>query len=797
MMLPEKVHEDLIYNGLAPEDINIRELDNAERAATNTPHAVQGYAIPYYDFHGRLKPYYRVRLFDYEVEYKSPKDTDNWIYYPKQFHLKMAGKKFLMIVESELEAALLVKYNIPAVALGGVSNWRDRVIMVSGDAALAQANNKLSIKIPAGESAGVVTEDFASPLAQGLEELIDYCVQHGIIICLCYPSDNAQGQCTTQIQKAAAIFGYELRFRGIAFERMKQFVLPQVVSHDFPGDRVSVCGYIVALGINKFKEGLLKVLENRRAFPLHPNVREYINRRMQNGQLKRKEAQAVALSVISDLDSRGMRLRSQDDSTYYFDKGSKKLVAADWGRPGQDQYDSPFMRYLYKEYGLGGADAKLNVWIGTQFAGEEPIEAVTPNRVFARQSTEDDCIYYQISDSEFVKVDADGITVIENGELNILFASDQVEPLNTKKLVEAFESQKEEPVTCWWANTLSQVRLKDKDKQRMLTALLYYMSPWLYRWRGMQLPIELIIGEAGSGKSTLSELRLSILTGRPILRNAPNDLRDWHASIANAGGLHITDNVQLLDKSLRQRLSDEVCRLITETEPFIEQRRLYTNAEQVRIPVNTVFAITAIQQPFQNADILQRAMILELDKSIDQTVDGVIRYDSSWKSKQLNKYGGGRESWVAHQLVVIHKFFQLVKTDWNPSYSAKHRLINYEQSLLLLGKVFGINVSWLPDFITQSTDRAVAEADWALEGLAEFANLWFKSRGDETFGSVTVAEWAEEHQDYKACDVLANSRKLGKYLKAHKSSIFNLTGIQESGTQNNKAVYKVTKKVRR
>src|SRR5258708_40363412 len=119
--------------------------------------------------------------------------------------------------------------------------------------------------------------------------------------------------------------------------------------------------------------------------------------------------------------------------------------------------------------------------------------------------------------------------------MNVLFQSDQVDALDPKKLVEAYQKQSEAPLSCWWATTLSQVRLRDKDKQRIIAALLYYMSPWLLRWRGMQLPVELIVGESGSGKSTLCELRLDILTGRPLLRNTPTDLKNWHASVTNTG----------------------------------------------------------------------------------------------------------------------------------------------------------------------------------------------------------------------------------------------------------------------
>ncbi len=506
--------------------------------------------------------------------------------------------------------------------------------------------------------------------------------------------------------------------------------------------------------------------------------------------MTRKEMQDVSLAILSDLDSHGLRLRSPTNDTYYFDHHSRKLLMAAWASGRDEQYDAPFTQFLYKEYGLSANDNRLLVWLGTQFSSEDPIENVTPHRIYARPDTSEDSVIYQISDSEFVKLTRQGLEVHNNGDENILFEADQVDPLDKTLLLREFTRQRNLPTNCWWASTLSEVRLRDKDKQRIVAALLYYMSPWLFRWRGMQLPVELIIGESGSGKSTLCELRLDILTGRPLLRNTPTDLKDWHASVTNAGGLHVTDNVQLVDRTMRQRLSDEICRITTEPEPFIEQRKYYTNAEQVRIPVRAVFALTAIQQPFQNADLLQRAIILELDKSIAANEAGQIRYDSNWKAKQLNRFGG-RESWVAHHLVVLAKFFDLVAQEWDDNYSAKHRLINFEQSVLLMAKVFGIPSTWIPDFLVNATDKAVSEADWILEGLHAFAlehnhpNL----RG-KRFRASVISEWSENQPDYKDCDMLVNSRKLGKYLRAHKSAIYHLTGIVESGTEGNRICYR-------
>lgn len=788
LSIPDFITADLRKSGLLPEELNVRPIENTERAVTVTPFSVSGYVLPYFSMQGNLLPFYRVRLFDADSKYRQPKDSPNHVYFPRNFWKVLGDKKYVIITEGEKKAACAVKAGFPACAFGGVDSWKNRTITVSGDAALSQSNKKLAIRLPAGEE---VQEDYDSPVAVGFIDLIDMCKERKLYIIIVYDTDNVTGKCTSEVQRAAATLGYELRFRGIDFSHVRQLVLPTMVDFQYDDEKVGLDDYLVYKGIDALKLCLRDVLEKRGAFPLHPNVRDYINKRLQKAKMSRKEMQGVSLAILSDLDSHGLRLRSPTNDTFYFDHHSRKLLAAAWASGRDEQYDAPFTQFLYKEYGLSAADHRLLIWLGTQFSSEEPIESVTPHRVYARPNVDADEVIYQISDSEFVKLTKEGLEVHDNGDHNILFEADQVDPLDPKKLVEEYNLQKDLSTTsCHWATTLSEVRLRDKDKQRIVAALLYYMSPWLFRWRGMQLPVELIIGESGSGKSTLCELRLDILTGRPLLRNTPTDLKDWHASVTNTGGLHVTDNVQLVDRTMRQRLSDEICRITTEPEPFIEQRKYYTNADQVRIPVRAVFALTAIQQPFQNADLLQRAIILELDKSIATNETGTIRYDSNWKAKQLGRFGG-REAWVAHHLVILNKFFKAVAEEWNDSYQAKHRLINFEQAILLMAKIFGINSTWIPDFLVNATDRAVSEADWILEGLHAFAleHNHPTLRG-KRFRASVISEWSENQPDYKDCDMLVNSRKLGKYLRAHKSAIFHLTGIVEAGMEGNRICYR-------
>ena len=789
-----KLELDLSKSGLVASDMAIRPLSSPERAMTGAPHSVDGYVIPYFTLYGRSEPFYRVRLFDHVPKYKQPKDSPSHVYFPPNFFVTAKKSPYVLITEGEKKAAAATKAGFPTCALGGVDAWRNRTVTLPVDSELTQHKNKVSAKLPSHTEG---TEDI-SGLAVGLQDLIDFCLKHKKHLIICYDSDLDVG-IKASVQRAAATLAFDLRFRGIPFNYIRQIILPPVnlEAGPIPKDQDPKLGlddWLMQTKPEQFQELITKCLQKRSAFPRHPAIRDLINRKLQRPNLSRKEVQQLSIAILSDLDANGIRLVSTvEGQTYYFDFVTRKLLKTTFIERNNDASGSPFGQFLYRRYGISGADKFLITWLAAQFTGEDPIEEVSPHRVIARLKPNDDCVHYQLSDSQYVKVDKSGIEVYDNGENGILFESEQVLPLDPEKVIRYYNELDTGPtVVNQWSNVLSRVRLRDQNGQRKVTALLYCMSPWLYRWRGMQLPVEMVIGESGSGKSTLCELRLAIITGDTRLRNSPTDLKDWHASISNTGGLHVTDNVQLVDRSLRQRLSDEICRIITEPNPHIEQRKYYTNNELVRIPIRAVFALTAISQPFQNADLLQRSIVLDLDKST--SLEGgraAVMYDSEWRQAELQRLGG-REGWIAYQLLVLNRFFKLVAEKWDPKYQAKHRLINFEQTMVLMAEVFGEDGSWIPTYLAGVVDKNLADSDWTFEGLkayVDYANKYHKP--DKFHVAGDIVEFAMSQEDFEKCEMLTNARRLGRYLQTHKSLVASSLGLVDKGQRNNRQVYQI------
>lgn len=780
-MSRDRIIADLEASLLTPEDIQVRELDRPELAATRIPFGVQGYVIPYRDLEGQPLPFYRVRTFDYDPKYKQSRATSNCVYFPKNVKQLILEKGYVIITEGEKKAACATKCGYPAVGLSGVDSWKNRTVVLPEGTALEQQPNtdRLVAKLPAGEQS---IED--SDLATGLQELIDLCVSKRLTTIICFDSDH-YGTTKHDVQRAAASLGFELRFKGLPLTSIRQLVLP----HNLP-EKVGIDDFIVRYKAEAFGEQIQACMSRRVAFPRHPNIRDFVNRKLQKQKLSRKEAQQVALSVLCELDSSGVRLRSEtDDNMYYFSGSSRKLMGASLRRTVNDVLvDSEFGRYLYAEFGIGYADMRLSSWLATQFTSEDPIDTVRPNRVIAVRDNE---IAYQINDGQYVRVTGDPdrpFTILDNGTDGIMFESGKVKPLVATELSSELKAQMACTLKPVWFDVLRRVRLKkaSTDKTLQLVGLLYYLSPWLNRWRGTQLPVEMVIGEAGSGKSSLYELRLNILQGDPKLRNRPQDMKDWWAGLKDAGGLHVTDNVHMTDKNLKQSLSDEMCRMVTEPNPHVEMRKYYTEFGLTGFSVNTVFAMTAIQQPFHNVDLIQRSIILEFDKG-----DEAIEYATNWADQQLTSFGG-RTSWVAHHLVVLHKFLQTVNKHWDITYKSKHRLVNLEQILMLMARTFNLPSDWIVQHLSSATVSAVSESDWALEGIIEFcrqARAGMNGAGPPTFGASEISAWALGEEDYNQCLQLTNIRSLGRYIQTHKQMIAVTTGLVEATSANNVRQY--------
>ena len=487
--LADIVVQDLLLSSLTPDDMQIRTLGMAERTACGIAMETEGYVIPYFDMCGKPISFYRTRLFNDEVKYRQLKGSPNHVYFPPNFlkTLDRTGSKFVILTEGEKKAAAACKVGFPTIAFGGVDSWRNKILVVPKESEFgAYAYNKqmVGVKLPSSDLPCTVHE----PIAVGFEDFANLIKNRKLTAVIIYDTDETATTIGLKpdVQRAAADLGFELRNRGIPTNKIRQCILPLI--EDLGKSGLDDFLLMVEDAPTELRILVADQMQKRSAFPLHPNMEQNLNRKLQNNKLTRRDIQRLALNLITDLDCRGIRMLSKaEDQLYYFEEASARLVKVDLAA-AERSTQAPFAKLLYQYYGIStSADVRLVKWLSTQYGGEEPVQEVTPYKVIARPDPAHDIVRYQISDGAYIKVTGDTkkpYEIMYNGEEDVLFEAGQVEPLDIAKLEEEFAKRLDEPLSMWWEDVLHEVRLKNHGQTATLFSLLYYLSPWFYRWRG-------------------------------------------------------------------------------------------------------------------------------------------------------------------------------------------------------------------------------------------------------------------------------------------------------------------------
>lgn len=733
------IERDLKPFKLSPGDLDARALTQIDLELLGLGPIV-GYRVPYYDFNGLPVKHSRVRQCsnphvkgDNGAFIRTTKDEAR-IYFPMEFRAALSGgaqihvgggheptvthRPLILVDDERVATHIVVHHGYPAAAVQGPAGWSTH-----------------------------------SGLADGFKELCELVVDDGMSVVL-WIGDGSD----RNIQREVANLAMELKFRGVPFNAIRQYTL----------DRLT-------------KAGLAAVLTPRSKFPQHPNIRSYIQEKIGDSgfKLTRKDHMEVALAILADMESRGIRIKSTTDGNfYYFNRGTRELLRTSVALSGRELMDSSeFMSQIYTSYGISPNDTQILKWLATQFASEEPIYRTRSFRVMMCEPRHKNTFALQLSASEYVTFEPGRPARFTlNGEGGILFEKfgETAASMDMEKLKACVEKEREkETLRMWWLDVIKEVRIDKSTRFRMMLALLYYISPWLKGWREIQLPIEVITGEAGTGKSSLFSLRLKIITGDPELKGLPSTVRDWHTALANTSGISVFDNVHLANRQYRQALSDEMCRLVTEPRPTIEMRQLYKTAEVAKLPVNCTFGVTSIENVFTNIDFIQRSIILHLDRAYG----GEVLY-GSWVSQKLEQFGG-REAWLAHHIVALERFFAEVERPggWDVHYASRTRLINLEQAMVVMGRVFGVDCAdWLPEIFQDNATSTAVDIDWVLKGLKQFADRLL-SEGRSGFTAAQVVDWAMCEDEFEDNVTLTNARRLGRYIASHKTVVRQTTGI--------------------
>lgn len=765
----------LSASGLAPETIEAAEIYEPLTVVSSSTSGANGtspigYILPYFDIAGQRTDFERTRLLNPPKgggKYVQAHNTPSHVYLPPQLH-SLDPDWFrdtsapLFITEGEKKALSAVQHGILTIGLGGVDNWQNRTKFLTADqvhhveyGGKKHRSKGVIVKVTSSEQLRELEENVAPELLE-----IDW---RGRQVYLCY--DTPDAYTNESVQRAAFMFGCWLRKEGA---KVGIFYLDP--SESTPTQKVGLDDWLLQ------NPGNAQTLLDPPPcpFPPPPSPRDWLAKVLE-GRQDRAVQEEAAVGLLAALDAVGDRY--QDDRfMYYYEKATKHLHAFDFN--DKNLYRRTFGGIL-NNFGLRTTDASVLSRLANLYAHEGPVQTmIQSHRVLARR---DNAIYFQLSDGEMLRITADDMEIVENGTDGILFIADSVVPVDRDALIAALAEKQVKPHL--WENALKTMRLKpllplSVEETRILLTILFYVSPWLWRWRGMQLPLETVVAEAGSGKTFLYNLRMEVLTGTPELGHAPTDLRDFAAQVAGAPALWVCDNLGKLTPETFHRLSDELARLITDPHPTIKVRELYTEANLKTIPVECTFAITAIKSAFTAADITQRTIMYHLD-----AIPPGER-DPDWYRKQL---GVGREVWLAEHFRALRRFLQIAQKEWSrPMPGQQHRLAYFERGLMIMGRALGFDASVLEHIrekLGQAADVAVAETNPFIEALLAVRDEWKASKRAALQEVVDFVKFDPEER-FIALNQFSNSRQLGNAFRANPAQIQRSTGVT-TVTQHN------------
>jgi hypothetical protein len=784
--LPEAVMAHLEESTITTQTANLAQI-KALPEELRQAHNSQGYIIPYFDLRGRKTKHYRLRLLQQQpqtgkAKYLQPKNSQPHVYLGPPEHQGNLGDTNtpLIFVEGEKKALALQQLAtqedlpIAVVGLGGVDAWRSRTYKVNKETVTLNGQSEATIKLPSGHAPNIEEQ-----VAEELAELADL----GLLTdrqCLLLFDYDPSPVTQQHVQRAAFEFALWL-FDHDADP--KQVTAPQSTTD--PKTKLGIDDYLAKLPVADRAEVFMQLISGDSSqpnfFPVPANLGTWVTQQLAKRKMEPKK---VARAILAGLDRHGHRYYNPEANEFYYltdpNRTSSQLLVAPLSKRGsEDRRMTEFGRLLIKEYRLPTAQGDVYSALADQYSTVEPVEARTVRNLSWATG---DALYFQLGNAEVAKVTAKRISIQPNGK-EVLFRSGLVEPLAALDLKPYLGRD-----PSLWLQTLTTLRIEplgnlSHNETLQVLAALFHLSPLLRRWRGLMLPIEQCIAEPGSGKTFLYNLRRGVLTGRPSLDHLSSDPRSWIGSITHAPGIWVGDNLNEIPRQMRSEMEVELARLVTEPNPTISQRIMFSDNRIANYVVDCVFAVTAIGTPFHKPDVTQRSLTFRL---------GAIpagRRDGRWYQRRLEN----RVEWVAEHLTAVQRFFQIAELMWDPEYESEHRLNGFEQamSLMLLATnqhtgMTAQDAHRLATSLCGATAEDIVEADPVVAALKDFGEWWWTANGRKPAKAQDIVDWAQNDLNgrYSGLYYFKNSILLGRYMKQFKQVIETSANLKQKVRHN-------------
>lgn len=734
--LSEDTIRHLGIHAVRPHDIKLAGVEHA-------------YRIPYFDLDGKCINFERWKLFPPIVsadgharKYHQPPGSTPYLYLPPLLNWRMVAVDPtipVVITEGEKKAAAGCRVGLIVAGIAGVWCWRmklehgERLVLPELDLWVWKGRRVEIVPDSDAWRPNKMMQVLAGFYALGME-----LAQRGAYVQLVQLSEN--GNIKVGLDDLLVSEGDQWRDMWGRLERWQ------------PSDRrLSKVAAWYQRWEHKQEQ---KVLRSQDSF-VHRVDAIRLDQSLKPFERKRE----IAALVLTDLTTRGKLIKTPDGVLYFFDLQTKTLEQV-----GQDE----FLAEIYERFGLNSTEVETHYVEGEILMVARRRGTCVKVRHLAFWNDETQALYVDATNGTMFVLDGQTILRVDNGTDGVLFVTDRrAEPVEPDFLAS---------VDCF-KNLFTDLSLAGEEQATKDQAMAL-MKVWALAIFFLEVlpvrPILALIGEQGSGKTTLGRRLGLILYGRSFqvgsFRSDPAGEDDFVAAIT-ARRFVVFDNA---DANIRW-LPDHLARLATGAD--IEKRQLYTTNDLVSYHLDCMLAITSRDPRWKRDDVVRRLLPIRME-----TIQGSKRPEKLLQSKIVNC----REAIWGALLTLLNQVVLSMRSNSGQSTSS-HRLADFHWFGSLAAPVLGLQIEFSAAMaaLEQAQLSLLGEGDERLELFM----LWVKERrlalSEEIITSSELfTELREIYPGPERAFPFRNTTALGAWIGRHKELIEAQVGVEVRETRS-------------
>ena len=380
--------------------------------------------------------------------------------------------------------------------------------------------------------------------------------------------------------------------------------------------------------------------------PIKALVRRIQASKEYGGVYKKDKIAQLIISKISELG----RIYKAENQYYLFLNEEKRLICL--------SNEPPELKTLFTKWGLNASETlykfvlnELHVYCSEN---AKPVEI----NKYAYYDNKNFVLYLYNGPREILKITADTVLSIENGDDGILFM--ELKNFEPFELVD-FEHTKDY-ILAYLTGNLNidkDATILGTDEQKKIARL--WIFSLFFESIMKTKPIFTVVGVKGSGKTTFIRRVGQILFGSKFdVTAVSNDCKDLDTIITNNYYVAI-DNLDNPPKSL----NDALARIAT--GQIIKKRKLFTTNEELEFTVKCFVSLTSRTPQFTRDDVADRLICIYLERY--ETFQG----ENNLRREAISK----RNEIMCYIISEIQQMLKMLQTNNNEKYSIDFRMADF------------------------------------------------------------------------------------------------------------------------